>query len=243
MSTTTTEPTQPTSTTTDSPFESLYIALRNDDPMRSALFDRTPNVIAGHIPGWSHVAHYIFFRALMHATPVSRMLVLGVFHGRDIAYIQAARASVGNDRTLEVVGVDRFADVPCADWTPDQHGKDWRANGYGTGPATPDQVRQNLDWLQLSCGVKLVQSPDEEYLATTSDTFDCIYIDTSHDYETVARQLRQVKRLCRGPQTIIAGDDYGDGGTWGVKRAVEEAFHTHALSGRIWFSDLARART
>lgn len=55
------------------------------------------------------------------------------------------------------------------------------------------------------------------------DYFDWIYIDASHDYDDVKRDLNDYYPKIKSGGWI-AGDDYGRRGVWqhGVKRAVEE---------------------
>jgi hypothetical protein len=234
-----TETAQPT-TAAPSPFERLYHTIKDSHYMKSALFDRDLGRVMARIPGWSHIQHFIFFRALMEATNVQRVLVLGVFHGRDIALLKHAHRAARPDVPLTITGVDRFADAPCDDWTEEDKTRNWRDNGYGIGPASPDIVRDNLERLDVADGVTIVQSSDEPWLDACQETFDCIYIDTAHDYETVMRQIRQVRRLCAGPDTIICGDDFYEAPTFGVVQAVKESFGQIGAAGQCWFSDLSR---
>ena len=77
---------------------------------------------------------------------------------------------------------------------------------------------------------------DDIFLDQDDQQYDFIYIDTSHDYETVQRQLRQVRRLSH-EHTIISGDDYSDSGTWGVKKAVIECTQEHGLFlNWVWYT-------
>ena len=39
------------------------------------------------IPGYSELLHYAFFKHLLACFRVKRLLILGVYHGRDVAYL------------------------------------------------------------------------------------------------------------------------------------------------------------
>lgn len=198
------------------------------------------NAINTRIPGWSGPAHYAFFLAAMqrlmyscnHYRPIN-ILVLGVYHGRDIAYmLDIARQMHDGDR-FHITGVDKFDAAPCADWPEEKRGLTWEQAGFGPPPSLAT-AQQNLKHGEHQ--VKLIAMPDEQYLATHCERFDFIYVDTSHDYETVKRQLGQLPAHCAGMDAIIAGDDYSDEGTWGVKRAVTEAFGQYysVFANWIW---------
>ncbi len=66
--------------------------------------------------------------------------------------------------------------------------------------------------------------------------FDLIFIDTSHDYETTRDTiLAALPRLT--DSGVLAGDDYSDEGTWGVKRAVRELCPQHFVyMDWIWYA-------
>lgn len=209
--------------------------------------------IATRVPGWSDARHYAFFKQLVpqlkrlaraRAQPGEevrpRLLMLGVYHGRDLAFLLdlAHRYHFGR---LDLTGVDKFSDTPCADWPADKHALSWHAAGFGEAPSL-DRAAFHLERMRHGATLHLVREPDQQYLdQVRGTTFDAVYLDTAHDYETVARQLRQVVKVCH-EHTILCGDDYSDEGTWGVRRAVSEAFDRHSLhAGWIWqasFSDL-----
>ncbi len=42
------------------------------------------------IPGYSDARHYLFFRRLLATTGITNILILGVYFGRDIAFILEA---------------------------------------------------------------------------------------------------------------------------------------------------------
>ena len=225
---------------TKTPFEALRARLDADESSRSSLQDREYCSIASKVPGWSRLNHYLFFRSMVEATDIQCVLIVGVYHGRDICFLLDARNKFAEFHHLAIHGVDKFNDTECADWLPTAKGKTWEENQYGPPPTIKAAAENICPHLRRKGEVKLIQQPDEDYLATTENKFDLIYLDSSHDYETVARQLVQVRRLCAGASTIIAGDDFNDEGTFGVKKAVTEAFGAVAtLGGLIWFTDAA----
>ena len=85
----------------------------------------------------------------------------------------------------------------------------------------------------------IIKSDDTRYLnflIKKKEKFDLIYIDTSHDFKTVFRQIKQSKKII-SKNGIISGDDYSDHGTWGVKKAVASSFKCHyVFEDRIWYT-------
>ena len=81
-----------------------------------------------------------------------------------------------------------------------------------------------------------------DFLAERSEAFDFIYIDISHDYESTRDSIAAAMKAVR-KGGILAGDDYSDEGTWGVKRGVDEAFAAPQIfGGWIWMADAAEFR-
>lgn len=187
--------------------------------------------------GYSGLAHWVFFRALLASRRLRDICILGVYHGRDLAYLATLARHLGR-RDIRLTGVDRFIDAPCADWPDHLRGFDWERAGFGPPPSL-ERARANLTALGLVDSVDLVQSDAEDFLASAKQQFDVAYIDTSHDYETTSRTIAgAVKALRSGG--IVAGDDFSDAGTWGVASAVRNAFsQPEVFGGWVW---LAHAR-
>jgi hypothetical protein len=196
--------------------------------------------INARVRGYSDARHYSFFKAMLALPGVRDVLILGVYHGRDIAFMRDCLAQSGRD--VRITGVDKFSDTPCADWPEGSLGKGWQEAGFGPPPSRKQAV--------VNCGcdvpgpVTLIESDDEKFLAETTQTFDAVYFDTSHDEATLRRQLAQVPRVCFG-DALLCGDDYSDesnmpGGKWGVARAVKASLSEHAVFGDwIWVSSLS----
>ena len=158
-------------------------------------------------------------------------MILGVYHGRDIAYLMDNARALG--RPLEIVGVDKFSDDFCEDWPKERQTLNWQQAGFGTLPELRGRQAHQAR-LGFADKVTVIQERDDVFLAGCSERFDAIYIDTSHDYDTVARQIRQTAGLLTD-DGLICGDDYSDQGTWGVKRAVTEYVPGHVVFANwIW---------
>lgn len=197
------------------------------------------SVISAAIPGWSDIKQYAFFKALLaEATPsIREVLILGVYHGRDMAFLLDVANRYCPHRELRVVGVDKFNAEPCEDWPEGKRGMTWEQAGFGLPPDF-ERAKKNLAPFQgISRAAIVIKQDDFSFLAETKLMFDAVYIDTSHDYASAKRVIDAVPNVCR-EHTIIGGDDYSDEGTWGVKRAVSESFETHGVfAGWIWYSN------
>lgn len=192
--------------------------------------------ICGSVPGYSDARHFQFFRQLLAHTTIETILILGVYFGRDIAFMLEAARRAGRDVTI--TGVDKFSDDACEDWPLAARGLSWAQAGFGAAPSL-QAAAANIDRFRAGAAVHLIRARDSAFLADCQAQYDLIYLDTSHDYETVIRQMRHAApRL--SPNGIMAGDDYSDAGTWGVCRAVSEAAPGHAVfAGWIWVATRA----
>lgn len=68
------------------------------------------------IHGWSSYQHYGFFKAAFAAHDIKQLLMLGVYMGRDLAYILDILKRYYPSKDVTLIGVDKFSDTPCADW-------------------------------------------------------------------------------------------------------------------------------
>ena len=171
--------------------------------------------------GYSGLLHWRFFHQIASRTSIRRMCILGVYFGRDIAYVGAALRESGR-LDCTITGVDKFEDRACADWPEEKKALSWREAGFGPAPSH-EAAERNLQTLGLAENIRLWSGSDERFLETTPERFDFIYIDTSHDYASVKRLILRAWPLLRDGG-LMAGDDFSDEGTWGVKRAVLESF-------------------
>lgn len=200
------------------------------------------NRINSRVLGYSNERHYAFFKTLFGVPDINSVLILGVYHGRDMCYMFDVLERYHPGRKVRIIGVDKFEDAACADWPEDKKGKNWVEAGFGTPPDS-EAAQRNIRALfpnLTDSDFAVVSMRDEQYLTDHSLNFDAIYLDTAHDHATVSRQLRQVRRIAN-PGAVVCGDDYSDEGTWGVKRAVEEAFSIHHIfADWIWFSSVEK---
>lgn len=190
------------------------------------------HAICGRIRGWSDAKQYGFFKMLLQL-PVKRVLVLGVYHGRDIAFILDLLAVHYPGRDIKIVGVDRFTADPCADWAATNKVRTWEEEAKAPPPSFETAVENTKD-----PRVEIIRSDDFTFMDSTDKKFDAVYFDTSHDFNTLVRQLRQAPRIC-AEGAILCGDDFSNQYTWGVKAAVEQKFQLHLVFAEwIWVSGL-----
>ena len=198
--------------------------------------------IAARVPGYSGDLHYKWWRILLHQVAPESLLMLGCYHGRDIAFLLDILHQYHPEHRMRIVGVDKFSNDDCLDWAPQQKGKTWQEAGFGEPPSFEAATR-NISAMPGSEMVELVQSRDEDYLARCSETFRVSYLDTDHTGPTVYRQLKQCRRVL-SPNGILCGDDYANAGTWGVIDAVRNSFHLHQVfEGYVWNSPVAQLKT
>lgn len=174
--------------------------------------------------------HYATFRTLLHEARPKKLLILGVYFGCDIAFFLKIAKRL--NLSLSVVGVDKFSDDACGDWPEKSKSLTWQQAGFGKPPS----LQTALANVKRYGNPKLIKAQDGEFMSECKETFDCIYLDTSHDYETVHRQIRQAAPLLN-PNGFLFGDDYSNEGTWGVQRAVTELLPDHEIYNKvIWLS-------
>lgn len=193
------------------------------------------------IPGWSGAQQYAFFKQLL-GSGVREVLMLGVYRGRDLAFLLDIAARYHPGVFFRFTGIDKFDAGPCADWPQEHRGKSWEEAGYGKPPSATAALA-NTNALKGSNEVWIGKSDDLKWLQTCGKFYDAVYLDTSHDYGTVAAQIGSVGLVCH-EETIICGDDFSNRGTWGVKRAVEEGFRAHqVLFDWLWISSRQLLKT
>ena len=188
------------------------------------------------VPGYGDFLQFCFFNRLISSLPIRKVLLIGVYRGRDACFILDAARHHNVD--IQFIGVDKFSDDFCEDWSDNKRDLKWEEAGYGTAPNI-EETRRHLQMNGFE-NVNLVKSKDEDYLSSCNEVFDLIYIDTAHDYKTVLRQIYQVEPLIH-TNTIVCGDDYSDERErWGVVKAVKENTSQHSVfADWIWFTTAA----
>jgi predicted O-methyltransferase YrrM len=130
--------------------------------------------------------------------------------------------------------VDLFSSKPGKDWGEEKRSLTWE-EFCGMPSPEMEKAKNNLTVLELFENVKLIKSKDSDFLKKTKEKFDFIYLDTSHDYETVKISI-DLSRNCLNENGVIGGDDFSDSGTWGVASAVKESFENFTQHGVCWLS-------
>lgn len=192
------------------------------------------------IPGWSTPCHALFFKAVLaelfgrEADYIPSILICGVYHGLDLALIADLAARHHRGREYRLTGVDLFSAEPCADWPAEKRGLTWQ-QAFGCEPPSIDAARRNCP------SAEIVQASSIDYLAQHAPKFDFIYLDTSHDEQTVRQELT-VALINPTPGLLVAGDDYtADGGfIGGVATAVSAMLPNHIpLFNRVWLAEVS----
>ena len=207
-------------------------AIESNEARLDEWIERTA-AIAARVPGWSRHFHYLFFKSVFDALPAAQtVLILGVYMGRDITLMFDA---VGKHRSLMVVGVDKFNALPCDDWPEEKRGMTWE-QAFFCPPPDIDAAAANIG-AKPPHSVQLIKANDKEWLEGATGAFDLIFLDASHEYASINRQIRACHKLCH-PFTVVSGDDYANVQPgWGVEDAVKQAFKTHQhIDNRIWFA-------
>ena len=190
--------------------------------------------------GYSGQHHWQFFRQILANTEIKNICIIGVYYGRDMAYMKAILQELGRTDCM-IVGVDKFEDSFCEDWPEEKRNLNWQEAGFGQAPNL-QTTRSNLLKLGLSSNVFLVSDFDVNFLQNTLQVFDLIYIDTSHDYQSV-KNLINLSLAKVKPNGFLAGDDFSDEGTWGVAQAVRESFPEFELFYNwIWFAKASNSK-
>jgi hypothetical protein len=214
--------------------DKLHKALGDSESQIPEMQKRT-DAISSRIRGWSILQHYWFFKAWMDAFAeegrAMRVLIVGVYLGRDITFMLDAAGS----RPLHVTGVDKFNAEPCDDWPKEKLHMTWE-EAFNCPPPDMEKALENIA-PKLPHEVRLIKADDKDWLESATGTYDLIFLDASHEYASISRQIRAVHKLCH-PNTIVAGDDYSNVQPgWGVTEAVKEAFKFHHhISYRVWFA-------
>lgn len=195
-------------------------------------YGKRADEISSRICGWSNASHYLFFKSWMDAFPEARnVLIVGVYLGRDISFMLDA----AGERPLNVTGVDKFNAEPCDDWPKEKLGMTWE-EAFNCPPPDRDKAYANIGAAPHH-KVTLIKADSKDWLASANGAYDLIFLDGSHEYASISREIRDSHKLCH-PFTIISGDDYANVQPgWGVEDAVKDAFKFHHhIDYRIWFA-------
>lgn len=185
------------------------------------------------VQGWTSASNYGLFQSVLEALPSgSNVLVCGVYHGADLRLMIDIADRLG--KHFEFHGVDIFSDKVNDDWTDEQlaKGETWED---ALGLPAPSMKNALLNCASASIfradSVKFMQG-------CNVIKFDWIYLDTAHNYEHVADEIRAAK-VCVKPDGLLSGDDFTPGWQtkWGVDKAVQELLPEYTvIGGRVWYA-------
>lgn len=155
--------------------------------------DKAIAAICARVPGWSDARQYGFFKSVLAARPdIEDMLMLGVYHGRDICYVQDILARYHPGRVLHIVGVDKFSNERCADW-PGWAGS-WEQVTHGMPAPDLDAADRNtrggdamvtllkMDDVYFLIGTELTGNPNMRLIRQSKGTFPATLarVDSGH---------------------------------------------------------------
>lgn len=119
--------------------------------------------------GYSGQHHWQLFNQVLANPDIKNICIIGVYYGRDIAYMKAILQELGRTDCM-IVGVDKFEDSFCEDWPEEKRDLTWQEAGFGQAPDL-QKTRANLLKLGLSGNVFLVADSDVNFLQNTSQIF------------------------------------------------------------------------
>lgn len=213
--------------------DKLQAAIQANEPNLTKFRERA-DAINNRIRGWSNASHYLFFRSWLDAFPEAKsVLIVGVYLGRDISYMLDA----AGDRPLNVTGIDKFNAEPCDDWPAEKRGMTWE-EAFNCPPPDRQKAMDNLSaYAKAEHTVTLIKADDKDWLESANGAYDLVFLDASHEYASISRQIRAVHKLCH-PFTIVSGDDFANVVPgWGVEDAVKQSFRSfYHIDYRIWFA-------
>lgn len=198
---------------------SLHVCATQED------VDRCRQLKEG-VPGWSELAHFLFFRELLKAKPNASILMIGVYHGLDLRYLEGLAKDLG--QTVKLTGVDLFSTDSPADWPEDKKGMTWE-QGAGCPPPNMEAAHRNAPTATI------IKGDSAHYMATTTEGFDVVFLDGAHTEKQVNSEIFWAKNILY-PRGFLCGDDYHWGvPTGGVDKAVQGHFPSHAVFfNRLW---------
>lgn len=141
-----------------------------------------------------------------------------------------ALARLAEDKTvLELGAWQGYSTVCMAQTARALFSADWHLGDEHAGEgSTLVPYLQNLQRYDLLRHVTVIVGRFEDlYPTLADDSFDCVFVDGQHDYESVRLDATQALRVCR-PGGTVAFHDYGvqasseGGGDFGVTRLLHE---------------------
>ncbi len=166
------------------------------------------------IPGWFPEPNAEALDNIIKIHNVRSVIEIGTFLGRSAAFFA--------ERCERVYCVD-----PFTMWDEGRHNGD----AMRAGEHFYDKFHDNM----VACDVwnriyPIVMSSVDAAEEWDNLNVDMVYIDGSHDYESVKRDIDMWDNRAK---KVICGDDFDE--NWpGVMRAVKESYPTHLLFNNVW---------
>jgi len=187
--------------------------------------------------GWSNRRHWNLFREVFSRKKDFKFLsLLGVYRGRDLAYICEA-LKFNKIKNFKIFAIDLFEQEN--QYILRNGKKIWQQDHSLKLPSLLNS-KKIINYMGFSKNVEFIKG-DFSLIKMISDKLDFAYIDVAHDYESTIDAISSCAQVSQS-DGLIFGDDYLDGSTvetkWGVKEAVKDSFSEFKVHYNwIWESE------
>ena len=134
-------------------------------------------------------------------------------------------------RSTRVLCDNTFGTVTAVDPWNGPYIKDNGSILFDQAKSWPEFERNLKDAKNL----RIVKDYFSGFLKDNNETFDFIFIDGDHRYESVLRDIAKGMEILR-PKGILAGHDYTHKDWPGVRKAVDEVLPERCIVDSIWFT-------
>jgi Methyltransferase domain len=173
--------------------------------------------------GWFDYAD-VYRLAVQYAPERGRLVEIGCWRGKSLSFLLAEAERSGKE--LLITGVDHFQGSVNQPWLQDEA---MRCN-------LEAECRANCE--KVGYPFKLLRRHSVAAAAEFADgSCDFIFIDASHDYESVAADIRAWRPKLK-PGGIMAGHDFDEPG---VAQAVAELCPEAGITGNCWILPFGKA--
>jgi len=187
--------------------------------------------------GWSGRRQWNLFREVFSRKRRFEFLaILGVYRGRDLAYMCEA-LKYNKNYNFKIYALDLFEqEVPFIIRNGE---KIWQQDHSLELPSLINS-KKIIKYLGFSKNVEFIKG-DFSLIKKINDKLDFSYVDIAHDYQSTKEAIDASVKV-GSSDMLILGDDYGDGYTveteWGVKKAVQDSFNEFKVHYNwIWESE------
>jgi hypothetical protein len=173
--------------------------------------------------GWSGRRQWNLFKEVFSREREFKFLaILGVYRGRDLAYMCEA-LKYNKNYNFKIYAIDLFEqDVPFII----RNGKKVWQQDHSLELPSLNNSKKIIKYLGFSKNVEFIKG-DFSLIRKISDKLDFSYIDIAHDYQSTKDAI-DLSIKVGSNDMLIFGDDYGEGYTvdtkWGVKKAAQDSF-------------------